>query len=1493
MSQPLLNIQKLRRLTFRGILLLFLLIALLIGLLQTSFIQTRLAQYASRKIAEKLDTEVSVKRSTISLLRGIVINDLLIKDQQKDTLLHSNELSVTPDGFFINSEGLSFHKVSISGLYVNLYANQDSVLNLRFLIEKLSGGSKNQGNGLNFSIQEVDLKNAVFAYKIPDTIQRKGWNWKDFKLSDISLKINDLQMKDETLSASIRQLSFRDKSEFKLTGLQCDTIRVSPKNIALKKLLLATPNSQLAFDTVGLKYPENYDFSQLEKLNTYVHINPFSRLSFRDLGYFIGDVLPCQTTVFLSGIFSGHTDKISASGLRLQAGNFFRLSGNFHLQKAYTSSNPYFRVQIKKLSADIDSLKLLTLNGNSLLPFDKLPQELKFINKLIYAGTSEGTLSDFKSEGEITGNFGSLQMELLGAYKNKKNFHLTGKFTGIDLDVGKALNIKNLQTATFTHHVDFNYIDKPELRMQGTFNSLIFKKYNYKDIHLRAHLDKNQLDSFVLSINNRRVQASINGQVNFAPQAPEINVAVNLQKIDFHALNLDKKHPKSIASGAIVANFKGISIDDIEGKLQLTQPFCYYQNKDSLYIKKLSLTAQNKQNRDVPVKIITLDSDPATIELSITDSASVLLNSLKSLTNQIINPDSSLQTFSYPDSIPGSLKINANLKKTEALTRIFLPDLKIKNNIQIYTHYKPQNEILNFSVNSEDVKYKDMIIKELYLVGYTKNKRLLVGIGGSSFTPYPPFILKNFNLEGSLKNDSVNFSLSWNNHQDIFNNMAHINGSLLMQKDSAGRSFDIRLDDSKIVINDTVWQTNKASCFVQNDKIYITNLRLASQSQSIYIDGNISKYPGDILFVNFQKLNIAMLNPLLSPETKLQGRLHGSIRLAQLYDHPLIFAQDSITGLKINKLSPGDFYFNSSWDDNLKRIKINAYNLQGKKRFMNDSIYGEYYPTKDSINFAVNIRSLPLKTFESFYKGYVDFNRTAYIKGKLNIHGSSKKLHYDGLLRLKQTSVKIEYTQTINNLDELILDINENQINIRPTKMVSPYKSGQAIISGKIRHNKFKNFYLDAQIDAQNYPVTDIKQSDSADFYGKSFVTGKINFTGPFHSILLSSDIKTNAGTRLYIPIATSESVNEEANFIRFKKEKNDKIPVNQKKKNVPKTEHFRGFALDLRIKVLPNAEIQIIPDVGVGDIITTGTGSLRLKQNAQNGFEIFGLYLIEKGQYIFNLQNLVQRNFHIKENSKIEWFGNPEDALVDITAYVRLNNVALKTLNLLQEENGESDVFCNLTMTNTLLSPDLQLGIEFPQNTNRQYAQRLSLLSKDELNQQFLMLLLFKQFLPIRNSIGSSAVAGSSTDAYDLLELQLNNLLQQIGYSELGVIYEAAQDKNYNDKFGLEYTKSLLNDRIELKGNVGTSGGRKIKTSENSSSIVGEVEINAKLNEKGTLQLKAYNKGNNEVDNHGTYTQGVGLMWVKKFNNLGRKKNKSKRKRRRPKAKKHKQELP
>jgi hypothetical protein len=263
------------------------------------------------------------------------------------------------------------------------------------------------------------------------------------------------------------------------------------------------------------------------------------------------------------------------------------------------------------------------------------------------------------------------------------------------------------------------------------------------------------------------------------------------------------------------------------------------------------------------------------------------------------------------------------------------------------------------------------------------------------------------------------------------------------------------------------------------------------------------------------------------------------------------------------------------------------------------------------------------------------------------------------------------------------------------------------------------------------------------------------------------------------------------------------------------------------------------------------------------------GSYVIQTGLFVFSLEQLVSRRFDIIEGSKISWTGDIYDAEVSIIARYRLRtDLSGLGITLIDPDAASQKVIVNtdIRMTGNLFNPDLSFGITFP-NMQEQTRQAVyAVLDTNDqglMNQQAISLLVLGSF----SSTGSGGTNPVNPAA--IVSNTLSNMLSQISNDfNIGINYMPG-DQVSAEQLEVALSTQLLDDRLIIDGNFDVTGSN--ASSQQTSAIVGDINVEYKLTPDGRFRVKAFNRSNDLslFNDYAPYTQGVGVFYRKEFNNI------------------------
>lgn len=138
-------IKKLVKITAILLLLVFAVPATAFLLLQSSRIQTELANRIMRVVSENLDTKFSISKIDMSFLYRIRLNDVYIEDFSGDTLLYVK--SLTAGIRYVNpvKQEISVGSINLSEAFIGLSVDSTNNLNLKYLLDRFKRGWQREG----------------------------------------------------------------------------------------------------------------------------------------------------------------------------------------------------------------------------------------------------------------------------------------------------------------------------------------------------------------------------------------------------------------------------------------------------------------------------------------------------------------------------------------------------------------------------------------------------------------------------------------------------------------------------------------------------------------------------------------------------------------------------------------------------------------------------------------------------------------------------------------------------------------------------------------------------------------------------------------------------------------------------------------------------------------------------------------------------------------------------------------------------------------------------------------------------------------------------------------------------------------------------------------------------------------------------------------------------------------------------------------------------
>ncbi|MCC6690118.1 MAG: translocation/assembly module TamB [Bacteroidia bacterium] len=1443
----------------------------------------KIASYYS----QKLHTEVRVGEVDIAFFKKLVLRDVYVQDLHKDTLLFFNELKLDISDLDFDKHDLMVSEIELVNPKVKLirYAGEPD-FNFQFLVSAFTNADTLKADTAsatwNLKCTGIKLSNVFFIYRDQnDTSATTGMNYWDLQCKNVNGNIRDIHFNKDTVYFNIEKLTAHEKCGFILSSLDANS-SLSPKAIVMNNLMIKTPGSRIK-GSYSMSYNTFSDFIDYNNKvimkadldSTWVVMN--------DIAYFAPPLKGINQTLFVSGQVNGTVSSLKCKKMKIGMGSATHFDGNIELTGLPNVDEFIMNIDAKKITtikADIELLPTYPFEKGEAL---KVPSNISTLGTISFRGNFTGYLNDFVAYGVFNTALGSFSSDLsMKEGIDTKRMFYKGKLKSSGFDIGKFLEVKQVGVLALDADIDGSGLqtDKVDAHVKGNISRFDAMNYSYKNINVEARLAKKVFDGS-LALNDDNAKLKFSGTVDFSKKLPLLNFNADLKQADLKTLHIIEADSSTVVSSTLDFKMQGNSIDNVTGFANLNNTYVKVGTQQYNF-KNFNLSAIDEgQNKHLKINSDFIDCDVQG-KYTLKDLGTSFENSL----SYILPAYFSSKHLKTPSN--QQFDVKAKLGHSDDFTKLFFPKIEIANGTTLSGKFNSPTDQFSITLESPHIKLYGNKLDNVTFSSIVENKKMNLNFSSSVLGITDSLLLKNFDITSITQNDSASLNVKWDN-KSLPAYKADIKAKAIFTSTP-----EIRFNflPSEIIITDSVWAINSANqIIIDTSCFYVHNMEFSNHHQLIKVSGNSSRFSNDSMVISLTTFNLANLNKFTEAAgLKLKGIVDGKTTVSGIYSTPMIISNTSFKDFKINNESFGNGYVKTIWDSDKDALALDG--LFSKDILPNILFSGYYYPKKNNdINMTLTLNSLSLDLLKPYVKDYCkDF--LGQFSGTIAVKGPIAKPELTGILHVDAQKINVDYLGTwysfkhdiiiqpnsfgVENMTVYDQIYEQNKKNNSISEKDRILGAGTANITGKVYHDNFKNFQLDFDITPQKLMVLNTNEEQNNLYYGQAYVTGPyINISGYVNNlILIEASVKTDkvniakksGKTKLYIPLSGTAEVSQN-NFITFVSH-----DTTNSKKNKYKVD-LSGIQLNFDLDVTPDAEVQMIFDQKVGDVIKAmGSGTVNMEINTLGKFNMYGNYTVESGDYLFTLQNVINKRFDVEQGGTIKWSGDPYDADINLSAAYKLRT-SLSPLfpgDSTGTYKRRYPVDCKMILSNKLMSPDIAFDIDLPTVNEGTRRDVRNMVNNDlEMNRQVFSLMVLGSFVTPQSLAGNGETGNAGKAASsELLSNQLSNMLSKISKDfDLGVKYRAG-DKVSNEELQLALSTQLFNNRMSIDGNFGVSS----RVAQTTNTLVGDVNIEYKLTDDGKMRVKAFNRTNDNaiVNLSSPYTQGIGVFYREEFNTVG-----------------------
>ena len=1444
-------------------------------MLQIPAAQTALVRKVLRSIEKNIDGRIEFADMTFVPFNGLVIKDLAFIDDNPvqgeitlDTLFSAGTVAArfTLQGL-LSQNGIQLRDVEVEHARFAL-VNEDGEYSsnlARIFRMKPPEEKKEKKEGDVFSINNVKVKD--FNFRMVDRTgkhQEKpeyGIDWGDLDLTaDIEGK--DLKFSDGVMSGHAQSVRVREKSG--LDATLSGEASVGNGRTAITGLRLRDASSNLSLPELTLSYNGTEDFSDfIDKVRIHGELGR-STLGFKTLSYFVPSF---KDNTIVADINSGRVTG-PVNNLRIYDLDFkdrtsgFGGTANVALSNVSDISNMGLNTELKDFTFTTEGLGGFLSQWIPGKPIDL--SNLARGETFRFNGSTSGSLTDLKVEGTIDSPSGAARANLnVRDIVSSSPMRVNGDLVTDDIDVGRFIGKDFIRQVSLRTAINATLgKGAPSVGIDSLrIDRLNLLGYDYSDIHATGKYADNAFDGRIIC-NDPNINFMFQGLFNLSPNSDNAlyRFYASLGYADLHALNIDKREISRVSLGSINADFVNVPQRGLIGRVDA---------------EDLMLESANGMH---DIGDIHVDSSSGEDGYSI-KLASAFLDGTYTGSKGIASIVKDLQEITTKKEVAAlyeepakpwdgsSYRIMLNFHDSRDLLSFLAPGAYIADSTAVRLRVTDAGRLTG-RVTSPRLAFKDKYLRNMSLDLDNGDDALNCTLTGSELSLSRSLILKNDALMLYANDNNVGIGFNFNNMND-----PEDRGELYLTGDLSGSSpkkpvLDARSLTSNIYLKGQQWRFDPASYHYSEGSVEVNGLNISNGDQNFAIDGGVSQDKADTLMVSINNVDLGLVNTFSLEDLGISGIAYGRAMVTSPVKDKLgLMVNVSTDSTTIAGRPAGTVTLGGSWDlengllDYALRNSIDGNTSMDARGF--------FVPKEKSLGLYAGLEGFDLGYAAPFLKS-VFSDIGGKLTGQVSADGPLNGLELQGDdMMIEDGLLKIAFTQVPYYLNGP-LHINSQGVFFDDIA-IKDRSDGSGTITGGISYDHFKNIRMNTRIRLDNMEVVDLRESDGQAFYGNVFGTGRVNITGPFSSLLLDVNATTVKGGHFHIPLGGATALGG-SDLLIFKEPVREVYmdPYELMMNRLVETRKEESdLAVRVRVNATPQVEAHLEVDKSTGNVFTgRGAGTISLEvRPSKDLFTINGDYTLNSGNYHFNAMNIASKDFTVLDGSSIKFNGDIMDSDLSIDARYSLRT---SLSNLIADSTSVSSrrtVECGLNVSDKLRNPKLAFSINVPDLDPMTKSRVESALSTDDkVQKQFIALLVTNNFIPDDQSgiVNNSNLLTSNVA--DLMANQVNNLLQKLDIPlDLGLNY--AESGTGTSIFDVALSTQLFNNRVTVNGSV---GNRKQMSNYNSD-VVGDLDIEVKMDKSGQVRLNLFSHSADEYTNYLDNLQrnGVGVAYQKEFDSL------------------------
>ena len=1457
--------------TLKYILVALLAVALLLYglpavLVHVPAVQRRLAKEASRLLTAKLGAPVKLGEVDITWPDGLTLRHVAIDDLSARPLLRADRLSGGIDLGALLLGQVRFTSARLIGFDIQLRkTDPDGPLNAQFIFDALASKDTTSAGGIDLAIRGIRLSRGRMSYDVGRGQPLAGrFDVAHLRADDIDAKATLHELHGDRLRVEVHRLRFRERSGLEIRHLSGD-LRKLGKQLELRHLQLRLPRTHLRIAVATTRLPLDSDDTPIS-----MNLQP-SEVCLSDWGALVPALGSIPEVLRVAATVSGTLNNPVLDEISVSQGDALSLTAQAALRDVRHAQRLYMDGRVSRLQVTTAGAGMLLrrLGGD---PSAALPSVIERLGTLHFTGEISGFLDKLVAYGTLNSDVGRLAMDIMIGRDRSQQIatSLQGRIESSDLDMHRLFDEGNaFGNVRFSAELDASQPTGGDLAgiVRARIDRLEYNQYGYENIELDGSFRPREFRGSVrMDDPNGSIQADGLFLSDGASSAFDFTATVHHLRPD--RLRLTDRYEEPDLSFAIRSNITGNSPDNFRGTVCIDAPL-FRTRTDSLALRSICIEADGQpSDRRIAVRSDFLDG-----ELRGTFAVADLPVTLREVMHAALPA-----VFEAPPkrtSTAGEsprFTLTASVRNTEDLSRLLELPITVVEPSTIAADYDGRTGRVHLTADLPHFLAAGSTFRAGKLTADNADGPVYVQIEANR--QQQEGNQSHILVEAEAESDRLKTRLAFRYPEAGVDLALSAATHFDMRTGPDGRRTllaDIDLEPNRLIIRDSTWQTEPATISIDGRDITIRNVHLANGSQYLRINGTLSERdPQETLLLDLNDLELRDIFRIVDiPVLQFGGRATGTVRLNDLYGSRIINTDLEVRDFAFNDVVQGRLNLFSAWDNIRNGILMRGTIFKDSTTFTD--VNGYIFPVGDSagLDLHFDARNLDVGLLRPYLEAFTH-TLDGRATGSVNLYGTFSELNFEGSAMIRDGRIGVDFLNTVYNFND--------SVRLTPTTIegrditLTDRNGHTGTLDFTVRHRHLENFSFQADIAARNLLLYDVPRKLNPRIYGSVNGTGIARLRGTEQLIDIDAAVVTDSQTAMSFDFNSASSA-ENYSFIHFLPPILADTTVAIRPPLITRVadDDATEIRINITTDITPDAAFDLIMDPIAGDRIRgNGTGNLQIKYSTNTDLAMYGAYTIHEGNYKFSLEQVLRKEFRIREGSRIDFRGDPTDALLNLSAVYSLKADIEDLDERLAGESGSQrtvPVNCILHLNGRLTSPAISFDMEFPNSTGELARQVRSFIGTDDMmTRQIIYLLALNRFYTPTYSGNGFRVGELNAVASSALSAQLSGILSSLTDKvRIGTSIRTQQDgaNDSNTEMEMLLSGRLLNNRLLFNGNFGYRSNYIQRNA-----FIGEFDLEYLLTPTGDIRLKAYSHANDlyRYNFKSLTRQGVGILFHRDF---------------------------